>query len=75
MLINRPQVNRRVKVWLRDACKLAVEYRAALHISADTAEQIELAGRRIARLLPRYERAALERMYERPRRGLKEKLS
>lgn len=73
VVINRPR-NRRVKAWLRCACEQAVKYRACLHISADTAEQIELAARRVARLLPRYERAALERMYDSATR-VKEKLS
>ncbi len=62
--INRPQNNRNVKSWLRTACKVAAERQAWLNLSCDTAEQAEINARRVAKLLPKWRRVALERMYE-----------
>jgi hypothetical protein len=61
--INRPQVNKNVKHWLRYACEIANEMGAALSLLCDTAEQAERGARMAGRLLPKHERIALERMY------------
>lgn len=62
VMINRPIKNTNVKRWTRYACKLATEYNAALLLLCDSAEQAEIGSRRVAKLLPRYRRIALERM-------------
>jgi len=62
-IVNRPQVNRNIMRWLRSACDMAIEYDAALVVSADTAEQAERAAKSAGRRLPKYERVALERVY------------
>jgi hypothetical protein len=72
--INRPQVNKNVKSWLRYACELATDYRACLFVACDTAEEAERAAKRATKWLPNYQRAALERMYDIASR-VKEKLS
>lgn len=58
-----PQIQK-MKFALRKACSLAAEQRAALIISTDTNEQAEHAAKKATRLLPRHERAAMERMEE-----------
>jgi hypothetical protein len=62
--INRPQHNKSIKRWLRTACEAAIKYHAAFHVTADTAEQVAQAAKLVVRLLPNYERVALERMYD-----------
>jgi hypothetical protein len=62
--VNRPQHNKSVKGWIRSACKLAMQQRAMLIFSCDTAEQAELAARRAAKLLPQHKRMAMERIFE-----------
>jgi hypothetical protein len=62
--INRPRINRNVKSWVRGACEAARDYRAALHFNCDTPEQASRAAKLAGKLLPGYERVALERMYE-----------
>jgi hypothetical protein len=61
--INRPQVNRNIKRWLRTACEMANETGAALSLLCDTNEQAERGARLASRLLPNHDRIALERMY------------
>jgi hypothetical protein len=73
-MINRPAKNRNVKQWTRFACERAVEYGAVLGLLCDTAEQADVGARRIAKLLPRYRRIALERMND-PRTRVRAKLS
>jgi hypothetical protein len=63
-IINRPQVNRNIKSWIRTACEVARDFRAVITFSCDTPEQAAQAAKRAAKLLPGYERVALERMYE-----------
>ena len=64
-VINRPQRNLRVKFWLRAACEQATEIGASLNLSCDTSEQAEHWASKAERLLPRrYQRVALERMYD-----------
>jgi hypothetical protein len=72
--INRPVHNTGVKSWTRYACKLAAEYNAFLMLICDTAEQADIGARRVAKLLPRYRRVALERMYDH-RSRVRERLS
>jgi hypothetical protein len=62
--INRPQINRSVKSWIRGACEVATDYKAAITFSCDTPEQAAQAAKRAGKLLPGYERVALERMYD-----------
>jgi hypothetical protein len=62
--INRPQINRSVKSWVRGACEVARDFRAVINFSCDTPEQAERAAKLAGKLLPGYERVALERMYE-----------
>jgi hypothetical protein len=61
--INRPQVNRNVKRWLRTACEMANETGASLSLLCDPNDQAERGVRMARRLLPNHERIALERMY------------
>lgn len=63
-LVNRPQENKNVKSWTRTACAMAKDENAVLTVTGDTVEQIDIAARRIARWLPKYNRIPLERMYE-----------
>jgi len=62
-IVNRPTINRNVKVWVRTACELARDAGASVSFSCDTVDQVEHAAKMANRLLPNYERAALERMY------------
>jgi hypothetical protein len=62
-LVNRPRRNKNLKRWLRTACKMAIEQGAAFFLSCDTAEQASAAAKQAAKLLPDYQRVALERMY------------
>jgi len=64
LFVNRPRNNKKIKVWLRSACKMAVELNASLSFGCDTAEQAERAAKAAGKLLPHYERSALERMYD-----------
>jgi hypothetical protein len=76
VMVNRPTTNKKTKYWLRAACARAREESAAVIISTDTADQSERAARTVERLrlLPGYERAALERIYD-PRSRARGKLS
>lgn len=74
VLINRPRINLNVKQWTRFACEATAANRAFLIINCDTAEQVAVAARRVAKLLPRYRRVAAERMYE-PNARVRENLS
>lgn len=60
VMINEPQ-NKDIKKWLRGACEMAVEQKAALIISCDTNEQAERAAKKATRLLPKHERASIRR--------------
>jgi hypothetical protein len=62
--INRPAIDRNVKKWTRTACEIAAQHKAWLNLACDTPEQVEIATKRITKLLPQYRRVALERMYE-----------
>jgi hypothetical protein len=62
--INRPRENRNVKRWLKYACREASDQGAILIVACDTAEQTERAAKLAGKLLPKHERAALERIYE-----------
>jgi hypothetical protein len=62
--INQPQQNKNVKFWTKSACEWAAKDNAFLMLSCDTAEQVEVAAKRVAKALPHYRRVALERMYE-----------
>jgi len=62
--INRPRENRNVKRWLTYACREASDQGAILIVACDTAEQTERAAKLATKLLPKHERAALERIYE-----------
>jgi hypothetical protein len=62
--INRPPSRHEVAYWLTCACEQAAAHKACLSVSCDTREQTEEAAKAVARLLPGYERAALERMQE-----------
>jgi hypothetical protein len=64
VFINRPRANRNVKCWLRYACKEATDQNVVLMVTCDTAEQAERAAKLAIKLLPDYERAAIERIYE-----------
>ena len=69
--INRPQNNRSVKNWLKHACREASEQGAVLILTCDTPEQVERAVKLAEKLLPKHDRAALERIYrEESRIGL-----
>jgi hypothetical protein len=61
VIINRPQINKNVKSWLRYACSWARDAKYCLIIACDTAEQAARAAKLGTKLLPRHERAALER--------------
>ena len=61
--INRPQINKSVKRWVRTVCELARDMGASVSFACDTVEQAEQAAKRAGRLLPNHERVALERMY------------
>jgi hypothetical protein len=63
-MINRPTNNRNVKSWTKFACREADRAGAFLQLACDTEEQLETAVRQVGRLLPRYHRVTLERMYE-----------
>jgi hypothetical protein len=63
-LVNRPQVNRNVKRWLKHACREASDRNAVLIVACDSAEQAQSAARMASRFLPKHQRAALERIYQ-----------
>jgi hypothetical protein len=63
-VVNRPEHNKDVKAWTIATCREAAENNAFLMLSCDTPEQVEVGARRIKKLLPRYRRVALERMYD-----------
>ena len=62
-MVNRPAINRDVEGWLRTACETARDAGASMSIVGDTVDQVEHAAKIASRLLPRHERAAIERMY------------
>lgn len=62
--VNRPEINKNVKSWVRSACKQASQHRAAISFSCDTPEQAERAAKMASKLLRDHERTALERMYD-----------
>ena len=62
-MVNRPKVNRSIRLWTRTACKIAVKQQALMTFHCDTAAQAEMVAKRAARLLPNYTRLAQERMY------------
>jgi hypothetical protein len=64
VMINRPQNNKNIKTWTRNACEIATDQMAFLSFTCDTAEEAERAARRAAKLLPKHKRVALERMYD-----------
>jgi hypothetical protein len=64
VVVNRPQVNKKVKHWLRYVCKCATADRAIVILSCDTAEQADRAAKMAAKWLPQHRRAALERLYD-----------
>jgi hypothetical protein len=73
VFVNRPRENRNVKRWLKYACKEASDQGAILIVACDTPDQVERAAKMASRLLPKHERAALERIYQeqaRTRAGL-----
>jgi hypothetical protein len=74
VIVNQPGTNKNIKYWTRSACKRARQYRACLSFACDTAEQIEEAAKVVGKILPNYERVALERMY-RPETRVAGKLS
>jgi hypothetical protein len=61
-MFNDPQQNKKVKHWLRVACEMAAKKKACLILSCDTNEQAERAAKTAARLLPKHQRASMERM-------------
>lgn len=63
-LVNRPRENRNVRTWLKHACREASDQNAVLIVACDTPDQVERAARLARKLLPKHERAALERIYE-----------
>jgi hypothetical protein len=63
-VVNRPKVNRDVRRWTRAACELAVRRQVLVSFGCDTAAQAETAAKRAARMLPNFQRIALERMYD-----------
>lgn len=62
--MNRPVHNKKIKYWLRFACELATEHMAFITICCNTAEDTERAAKRAAKLLPKHQRVAAERMYQ-----------
>jgi hypothetical protein len=71
--VNRPKINKNVKLWVRHVCETARDMGASVTFSCDTSEQAERAAKMANKLLPNHERTALERMYEansRTRAGL-----
>ena len=62
-VVNRPKINKNIKWWVRTVCEMARDMGAAVSLACDTVEQAESAAKRASKLLPNYERAALERMY------------
>jgi hypothetical protein len=63
-LVNRPRENKNVRTWLKHACHEASDQNAVLIVVCDTADQAERAAKMASKLLPKHERAALERIYE-----------
>jgi hypothetical protein len=64
VFVNRPRENRNVRAWLKHACREASDHGAILIVACDTAEQTERAAKLASKLLPKHERAAIERIYE-----------
>jgi hypothetical protein len=69
VFINRPQVNKSIKSWMRTACSMAREDRLLFILSCDTADQAIRAAKLAAKLLPNHERVANERMEQAEARG------
>jgi hypothetical protein len=63
-ILSRPIANLDATAWIVTACELAVENRAIIIFICDTPAQAGLAAWEAARLLPGYQRFALERLYE-----------
>jgi hypothetical protein len=63
-MVNRPKTNLNIPHWIRTACRMAVKQQAFIIFNCDTATQAEVTAKRAARLLPNYQRVALERMYD-----------
>jgi len=63
-LVNRPNDNRDVWYWIKFACEMAQQEQAFIMFNCDTIEQLKGAISLLERLLPQYERIALERMYD-----------
>jgi hypothetical protein len=61
VMVNRPR-NKKIKYWLRIASKMAAEQNTCLIIGCDTSAEAERAAKIATRLLPKHQRAALERM-------------
>jgi hypothetical protein len=61
-VMNRPIKNRNVKYWMRFACERANASAAFLMLNCDTAEQADTCVKQVEKLLPHYQRIALERM-------------
>ena len=70
MVATHRPTKKNIKHWLRAACGMATEVSACLIIGCDTHEQAERAAKKAAQLLPRYQRAALERMQDPAARSL-----
>jgi hypothetical protein len=62
--VNRPQLNKNIKAWVRTVCETARDMGASVSFACDTADQAERAAKMAGKLLPNHERTALERMYE-----------
>jgi hypothetical protein len=62
--VNRPQLNKNIKSWIRTVCEKARDMGASVSFACDTADQAERAAKMAGKLLPNHERAALERMYD-----------
>jgi hypothetical protein len=62
--LSLPIANLDVPAWIVTACELAVENQAIIIFNCDTPAQAGLAAKEAARLLPGYQRLALERLYE-----------
>ena len=69
--INRPKVNKNVRLWLKHACKIATEDDCPISFSCDTREQADWAAKAASRKLPNHKRIALERMYDAATRTLR----
>jgi hypothetical protein len=70
-LVNRPQRNKKIRHWLREACSIATEEDCSLMLGCDTHEQATRYAKLAARWLPNHRRIALERMYKAETRTFK----